>query len=108
MKEDLENEGWKLFELSTKQKGWCSIVGAKDKYPKTGETLIMFNSGEGNNVQRYPFSMEPGVPLFDFKTAKDGLSTTLLPTYTNFSRANPKSIWKHFICTIPRIRMITP
>lgn len=60
-----EGEGWKLFELSTQQKGWCSITGAKDKYPKPGETLIMFNSG--NDDQRYPYHMEPGVPLFDFK-----------------------------------------
>lgn len=67
MDDDPENVGWKLFELSTNQKGWCSIKGAKDKYPKTGETLIMFNGGEGNNAQRYPYEMEPGVPLFDFK-----------------------------------------
>ena len=68
MKEDApENEGWKLFELSKNQKGKCNIEGAKDKYPKPGETLIMFNSGKDNDVQRYPFSMEPGVPLFDFK-----------------------------------------
>lgn len=65
MKVDLENEGWKLFELSTQQKGWCSITGAKSKYPKPGETLIMFNSG--NDAQRYPYEMEPGVQLFDFK-----------------------------------------
>lgn len=67
MEDDPENEGWKLFELSTKQKGVCAIKGAKDKYPTHGETLIMFNSGEGNNAQRYPYEMEPGVPLFDFK-----------------------------------------
>lgn len=67
MEDDPENEGWKLFELSTKQKGVCAIEGAKDKYPTHGETLIMFNSGEGNNAQRYPYEMEPGVPLFDFK-----------------------------------------
>lgn len=65
MDDDLENEGWKLFELSTQQKGWCSITGAKSKYPKPGETLIMFNSG--NDAQRYPYEMEPGVQLFDFK-----------------------------------------
>lgn len=67
MEDDLENKGWKLFELSTTQLGHCDIKNAKDKYPTHGETLIMFNSGEGKNVQRYPFSMEPGVPLFDFK-----------------------------------------
>lgn len=67
MKEDPENEGWKLFELSTDKPGWCSITGAKPKYPKPGETLIMFNSGENNDYQRYPYSMEPGVQLFDFK-----------------------------------------
>lgn len=67
MKEDPENEGWKLFELSTDKPGWCSITGAKDKYPKPGETLIMFNSGENNDYQRYPYHMEPGVQLFDFK-----------------------------------------
>lgn len=67
MKEDPENEGWKLFELSTQKKGWCSITGAKPKYPKPGETLIMFNSGENNDYQRYPYHMEPGVQLFDFK-----------------------------------------
>lgn len=65
MDDDLENEGWKLFELSTDQPGWCSITGAKSKYPKPGETLIMFNSG--NDAQRYPYEMEPGVQLFDFK-----------------------------------------
>ena len=67
MKDDPENEGWKLFELSTKQQGWCSITGAKPKYPKPGETLIMFNSGENNDYQRYPYHLEPGVQLFDFK-----------------------------------------
>lgn len=66
MSEDPENEGWKLFELSTDKPGWCSITGAKDKYPKPGETLIMFNSGENNDYQRYPYHMEPGVQLFDF------------------------------------------
>ena len=67
MSEDPENEGWKLFELSTDKPGWCSITGAKPKYPKPGETLIMFNSGENNASQRYPYHMEPGVQLFDFK-----------------------------------------
>lgn len=67
MSEDPENEGWKLFELSTDKPGWCSITGAKPKYPKPGETLIMFNSGETNDYQRYPYHMEPGVQLFDFK-----------------------------------------
>lgn len=67
MNEDPENEGWKLFELSTDKPGWCSITGAKPKYPKPGETLIMFNSGENNDYQRYPYHMEPGVQLFDFK-----------------------------------------
>lgn len=67
MSEDPENEGWKLFELSTDKPGWCSITGAKDKYPKPGETLIMFNSGENNDYQRYPYHMDPGVQLFDFK-----------------------------------------
>lgn len=67
MKVDPENEGWKLFELSTDKPGWCSITGAKPKYPKPGETLIMFNSGENNDYQRYPYHMEPGVQLFDFK-----------------------------------------
>lgn len=67
MSEDPENEGWKLFELSTDKPGWCSITGAKSKYPKPGETLIMFNSGENNDYQRYPYHMEPGVQLFDFK-----------------------------------------
>lgn len=67
MSEDPENEGWKLFELSTDKSGWCSITGAKPKYPKPGETLIMFNSGENNDYQRYPYHMEPGVQLFDFK-----------------------------------------
>lgn len=67
MSEDPENEGWKLFELSTDKPGWCSITGAKDKYPKPGETLIMFNSGKNNDYQRYPYHMEPGVQLFDFK-----------------------------------------
>lgn len=64
---DPVNDEWQLFELSTQQKGWCSIEGANPKYPKTGETLIMFNSGENNDSQRYPYHMEPGVPLFDFK-----------------------------------------
>lgn len=67
MNKDPENEGWKLFELSTDKPGWCSITGAKPKYPKPGETLIMFNSGENNDYQRYPYHMEPGVQLFDFK-----------------------------------------
>lgn len=67
MSEDPENEGWKLFELSTDKPGWCSITGAKPKYPKPGETQIMFNSGENNDYQRYPYHMEPGVQLFDFK-----------------------------------------
>lgn len=67
MNEDPENEGWKLFELSTDKPGCCSITGAKPKYPKPGETLIMFNSGENNDYQRYPYHMEPGVQLFDFK-----------------------------------------
>lgn len=67
MSEDPENEGWKLFELSTDKPGWCSITGAKPKYPKPGETLIMFNSGENNDYQRYPYHMDPGVQLFDFK-----------------------------------------
>lgn len=67
MSEDPENEGWKLFELSTDKPGWCSITGAKPKYPKPGETLIMFNSGENNDYQRYPYHMKPGVQLFDFK-----------------------------------------
>lgn len=67
MKDDPENEGWELFELSTEQRGWCSITGAKPKYPKPGETMIMFNSGENNDYQRYPYHMEPGVQLFDFK-----------------------------------------
>ena len=67
MKVDPENEGWKLFELSTDKPGWCSITEAKPKYPKPGETLIMFNSGENNDYQRYPYHMEPGVQLFDFK-----------------------------------------
>lgn len=67
MSEDPENEGWKLFELSTDKPGWCSITGANPKYPKPGETLIMFNSGENNDYQRYPYHMEPGVQLFDFK-----------------------------------------
>lgn len=67
MSEDPENEGWKLFELSTDKPGWCSITGAKPKYPKPGETLIMFNSGKDNDYQRYPYHMEPGVQLFDFK-----------------------------------------
>lgn len=67
MIDDPENEGWKLFELPKKQIGWCGIPGANHKEPKPGETLIMFNSGEGNNAQRYPYEMEPGVQLFDFK-----------------------------------------
>lgn len=67
MKDDPENEGWKLYELPKKQKGWCGIDKANPKEPKPGETLIMFNSGEGNNAQRYPYEMEPGVQLFDFK-----------------------------------------
>lgn len=71
MSEDPENEGWKLFELSTDKPGWCSITGAKPKYPKPGETLIMFNSGENNDYQRYPYHMEPGVQLFDF-TNREG------------------------------------
>lgn len=67
MSKDPENEGWKLFELSTDKPGWCSITGAKPKYPKPGETLIMFNSGKNNDYQRYPYHLEPGVQLFDFK-----------------------------------------
>lgn len=68
MIDDPENKGWKLFKLPHDQKGECKIEGAEiTKNPTHGETLIMFNSGEGNDVQRYPFSMEPGVPLFDFK-----------------------------------------
>lgn len=67
MDDDPENEGWKLFKLPKNQPGWCSITGAKPKYPKPGETLIMFNSGENNDYQRYPYHMEPGVQLFDFK-----------------------------------------
>lgn len=67
MKDDPENEGWKLYELPKKQIGWCGIDKANPKEPKPGETLIMFNSGEGNNAQRYPYEMEPGVQLFDFK-----------------------------------------
>lgn len=66
MRDDPENEGWKLFELPKNQIGWCGIPGANHKEPKPGETLIMFNSGEGNNAQRYPYEMEPGVQLFDF------------------------------------------
>ncbi|MQN16874.1 hypothetical protein [Segatella copri] len=67
MRDDPENEGWKLFELPKNQIGSCGIPGANHKEPKSGETLIMFNSGEGNNAQRYPYEMEPGVQLFDFK-----------------------------------------
>lgn len=67
MKDEPENEGWKLYELPKKQIGWCGIDKANPKEPKPGETLIMFNSGEGNNAQRYPYEMEPGVQLFDFK-----------------------------------------
>lgn len=64
---DSENEGWKLFKLPANKPGWCVITGANHKEPKPGETLVMFNSGENNDYQRYPYHMEPGVPLFDFK-----------------------------------------
>lgn len=102
MKEDLENEGWKLFELSTKQKGWCSIVGAKDKYPKTGETLIMFNSGEGNNVQRYPFSMEPGVPLFDFKNREGWFVYDPTSNLHEFFESKPEIYLETFYMYYPK------
>lgn len=64
MKVDPEDNEWQLYELSKDQSGVCKIEGAK-KIPTTGETLIMFNSGD--NDQRYPYDMEPGVQLFDFK-----------------------------------------
>lgn len=64
MKVDPEDNEWQLYELSKDQPGVCKIEGTK-KIPTTGETLIMFNSGD--NDQRYPYDMEPGVPLFDFK-----------------------------------------
>lgn len=64
MKVDPEDNEWQLYELSKDQSGVCKIEGTK-KIPTTGETLIMFNSGD--NDQRYPYDMEPGVPLFDFK-----------------------------------------
>lgn len=64
MKVDPEDNEWQLYELSKDQPGVCKIEGTK-KNPTTGETLIMFNSGD--NDQRYPYDMEPGVQLFDFK-----------------------------------------
>lgn len=64
MKVDPEDNEWQLYELSKDQPGVCKIEGTK-KIPTTGETLIMFNSGD--NDQRYPYDMEPGVQLFDFK-----------------------------------------
>lgn len=64
MKVDPEDNEWQLYELSKDQSGVCKIEGTK-KNPTTGETLIMFNSGD--NDQRYPYDMEPGVQLFDFK-----------------------------------------
>lgn len=64
MKVDPEDNEWQLYELSKDQLGVCKIEGTK-KIPTTGETLIMFNSGD--NDQRYPYDMEPGVQLFDFK-----------------------------------------
>lgn len=64
MKVDPEDNEWQLYELSKDQPGVCKIEGKK-KIPTTGETLIMFNSGD--NDQRYPYDMEPGVQLFDFK-----------------------------------------
>lgn len=64
MKVDPEDKEWQLYELPKDQPGVCKIEGTK-KIPTTGETLIMFNSGD--NDQRYPYEMEPGVPLFDFK-----------------------------------------
>lgn len=64
MKVDPEDNEWQLYELSKDQLGVCKIEGTK-KIPTTGETLIMFNSGD--NAQRYPYDMEPGVQLFDFK-----------------------------------------
>lgn len=64
MKVDPEDNEWQLYELSKDQSGVCKIEGTK-KIPTTGETLIMFNSGD--NDQRYPYDMEPGVQLFDFK-----------------------------------------
>lgn len=89
MKDDPENEGWKLFELSTEQRGWCSITGAKPKYPKPGETLIMFNSGENNDYQRYPYHMEPGVQLFDFKNREGWFVYDPTSNLHEFFESNP-------------------
>lgn len=68
MTADNNNPGWyyytlgKDLEVNVKDKGYFS------KKPKPGETLIMFMK-DGNSFirHRYPFHMEPGVPLFDYE-----------------------------------------
>lgn len=91
MIDDPENKGWKLFKLPHDQKGECNIEGANiTKNPTHGETLIMFNSGEDNNVQRYPFSMEPGVPLFDFKNREGWFVYDPTSNLHEFFESKPK------------------
>lgn len=102
MIDDPENKGWKLFKLPHDQKGECKIEGAKDKYPTHGETLIMFNSGEDNNVQRYPFSMEPGVPLFDFKNREGWFVYDPTSNLHEFFESKPEIYLETFYMYYPK------
>lgn len=65
MEQAPNNAGWMYYKLSKEFKGKCDLVGTSDKYPKPGETLIMFNDNASPR-HRYPYEMEPGVSLFDF------------------------------------------
>lgn len=66
MRPDPENPGWMLYELGFTFQGVSDLTTSQTKYPIPGETLIMFNAGGSEYVHRYPYDMEPGVPLFDF------------------------------------------
>lgn len=62
----------------------------------------MFNSGEGNNVQRYPFSMEPGVPLFDFKNREGWFVYDPTSNLHEFFESKPEIYLETFYMYYPK------
>ena len=69
MQVDNNNKGWYYYDLSSDQVG-NSLSASTYGYraPKPAETLIMFNCDQDSpfSRHRYPFHMEPGIPLYNF------------------------------------------
>ena len=69
MQVDNNNKGWYYYDLSSDQVGnSLSASTYGNRAPKPAETLIMFNCDQDSpfSRHRYPFHMEPGIPLYNF------------------------------------------